>query len=139
MAVYLHKENCLWCQWSLISTPKVELTNYWQVDGQHVERMPIISHNDTLLFSSQSSLNITLNKEHFTVDGKIEISCVASIGSLQTVTHTGSASDTGLWIPLQSIVTLEMNLTSFRGHSLILNGLQKLCFELQSRISLQTF
>ena len=120
-------------------TPKTVLTNYWQVDGQHVEKMPIISHNDTLLFSSQSSLDITLKKDHFTDEGKIEISCVASIGSLQTVTNTGSASDTGLTIPLQSILTLEMNLTSFRGHSLILNGLQKLCFKLQSRISLQTF
>ena len=76
-----------------------------------MERLPIVSHNDTSLYSSQSGLNITLTKEHFTEvdhavslhitklvlyqDARIEISCVASIGSLRSVTNTGSASDAG--------------------------------------------
>jgi len=69
------------------------LINSEKVNETNVETLPITSHNDTLLFSSNSFLNITLTKEHFTQDGKIEISCVASIGSLQTSTNTGSASD----------------------------------------------
>merc|ERR1711976_624836 len=78
------------------SRPAADLTwsiNGNKVDEANVETLPIMSHNETLLFSSQSQLNISLTKEHFTDDGKIEISCVASIGSLQTSVNTGSASD----------------------------------------------
>ena len=84
----------------------------FQVEEKFVERLPIVTHNDTSLYSSQSELNITLTKEHFTEvdhaavslhinklvfyqDARIEISCVASIGSLRSVTNTGSASDAG--------------------------------------------
>ena len=35
---------------------------HWQVNETNVETLPITSHNDTLLFSSNSFLNITLNK-----------------------------------------------------------------------------
>ena len=37
-----------------------------KVDEKFVERLPIVSHNETSLYSAQARLNLTLTKEHFT-------------------------------------------------------------------------
>ena len=58
-----------------------------------MEQLPIRESPQSGLYSSQSELNITLTDQHFTAEGKIEISCTASIGSLQTRTRTGSVEE----------------------------------------------
>ena len=90
------------------------------------------------MYSSHSSLNITLTEQHFTEDGKIEISCTASIGSLSSRARTGSKVGEGEAGSENSIFVLT-NLKYFRGRALILNGLGKLCFRLLSRISVGSF
>jgi len=67
--------------------------NGHKVPGENVEQEPIFEDERTGLYSSESSLNITLTEEHFTEDGKIEISCTASIGSLSSRARTGSRVD----------------------------------------------
>ena len=103
-----------------------------------MEHQPITESETSQLYTSHSSLNISLTKQHFTEDGKIEISCTASIGSLSSRTKTGSAVEEGK-STAQVSISNSNNFKFFRGHSLILIGLDKLCFRLQSRISLETF
>merc|ERR1711910_253734 len=76
------------------SKPAADLTwtiNGHQVPQENVEHQPITESETSQLYPSHSSLNISLTKQHFTEDGKIEISCTASIGSLSSRTKTGSA------------------------------------------------
>ena len=54
-----------------------------------------ITTSSTGLHTSLTSLSITLTSSHFTAEGKIQISCVSSIGSLLSHSSTGNTQDTG--------------------------------------------
>ena len=52
--------------WFFLSTPLSLIFVFVKVDEKFVERLPIVSHNETSLYSAQARLNLTLTKEHFT-------------------------------------------------------------------------
>ena len=90
-----------------------------------MEHESISEDEMTGLYMSESFLNITLTEHHFTEDGKIEISCTASIGSLSARTRTGSKLLDGETAGSTSQIFMLTILKYFRGHSLNLNGLDK--------------
>ena len=75
------------------SKPAADLR--WFINGKMVpanytHSYPITT-SSTGLHTSLSSLSITLTSSHFTPGGKIQISCVSSIGSLLSHTSTGTS------------------------------------------------
>ena len=82
------------------SKPAADLR--WFINGKMVpdnftHSYPITT-SSTGLHTSLSSLSITLTTSHFTPEGKIQISCVSSIGSLHSHSSTGNTQDgEGRW------------------------------------------
>ena len=111
-----------------------------------MERLPIVSHNETSLYSAQARLNLTLTKEHFT-EVKIAVTVWQNVKwtgiitggqdrdlvcGLHRLSEVSDQHRLGLRCRLVSSTLLNQmrsrgvqdDFTSFRGHSLILNGLQ---------------
>ena len=61
------------------------------VPSNYTHSYPITT-SSTGLHTSLSSLSITLTSSHFTPEGKIQISCVSSIGSLHSHSSTGTGT-----------------------------------------------
>ena len=77
------------------SKPAADLR--WYINGKivpsnYTHSYPITT-SSTGLHTSLSSLSITLTSSHFTPEGKIQITCVSSIGSLHSHSSTGTMTD----------------------------------------------
>ena len=57
----------------IITDPGNRYLPVCQVEERFVQPLPILSHNTTGLYTSQSALNLTLTSHHFTEAGDIRI------------------------------------------------------------------